>query len=137
MRPIYFIDFEASGIAPDSYPIELTIVSDDMQHQALIQRGSACLWGRDRRSGADLNQRLSGAVICADSPQDSFWLDTLYEAAGIEPAFTLQPIESFVGREAAGEITRLMTTRKAHRALPDALDLKSAVEAYFGTSTKK
>lgn len=151
MRPTHFVDFEASGIAPDSYPIEIAIVSADSQYQALIKpvrywehwsfdaqdmhgisRDDLLERGTDAHALAvALNDRLNGVAVCSDSPQDVFWLDTLYEAAGIEPAFTISPLESFVTREEAGEIARLMSTRKAHRALPDALDLMNAVDRYY------
>lgn len=151
MRPIYFVDFEASGIAPDSYPIEIAVVSADSQYQALIRpvhywehwshdaqdmhgisRKDLLELGTDTHALAlELNRLLPGAEVCSDSPQDVFWLDTLYEAAGIEPGFTIRPLEAFMSREEAGEVVRLMSTKKAHRALPDALDLKNAVETYF------
>lgn len=151
MRPIYFVDFEASGIAPDSYPIEIAIVSADSQYQALIKpvyywehwsfdaqdmhgisREDLFERGTDALSLAvELNDRFHGVAVCSDSPQDVFWLDTLYEAAGIEPAFTIRPLESFMSREEASQVARLMSTRKAHRALPDALDLMHAVDQHY------
>jgi hypothetical protein len=35
-RPLFFIDFEASGIAPDSYPIEVAVVSSEASYSSLI-----------------------------------------------------------------------------------------------------
>ncbi len=157
MIPTHFVDFEASGIAPDSYPIEIAIVSADTKHQALIKpmyywehwsydaqdmhqisRDQLLLEGVDPHALAvELNFKYQGLTICSDSPQDCFWLDTLYEAAGIEPKFEVKPIEWFVGREAAGEIARLMSTRKSHRALQDALDLQEATATYFRSDSRK
>jgi len=36
-RPSFFIDFEASGIAPDSYPIEVAVVSSETSLSSLIK----------------------------------------------------------------------------------------------------
>lgn len=80
---------------------------------------------------ADLNSRSRGETLCSDSPQDGFWHDTLYEAAGFEPSFTVAPLGSFVGRSEADEIYRLIPSKHAHRALPDAPALMRAALDYF------
>lgn len=36
-HPHWFVDFEASGIAPDSFPIEIAVMSADDDSQALIR----------------------------------------------------------------------------------------------------
>lgn len=154
-RPTHFIDFEASGIAPDSYPVEVAVVYPSGQFQALIQPvsywehwsyDSQDMHGLSREQLATegssplevatcMNELFAGEVLCSDVPTDSFWLDALYEAAGIESTFRLHPLEVFVGHEAAGEIIRLVPARKAHRAMPDARALAEAVESYFGQKT--
>ncbi|NWA83237.1 hypothetical protein [Pseudomonas sp. D2002] len=78
-----------------------------------------------------MNKLLSGQLLCSDSPQDGFWLDTLYEAADLMPTFELKPLEVFVGREAASDIYRLLPTIKQHRALNDATALMNACNAFF------
>jgi hypothetical protein len=145
----WFVDFEASGIAPDSYPIEIAVVSADAEYQSLIR--PARYWthwsfdaqdmhqiSRDHlladgldpgRVTAELNKLFKGARLCSDSPQDVFWLDTLYDAAGLEPTFQLLPLESFVGRIIADQIYRALPPRRQHRALPDARELMSAALA--------
>jgi hypothetical protein len=35
--PYWFVDFEAPGIEPDSYPIEIAIVSAEAEYQGLIR----------------------------------------------------------------------------------------------------
>ncbi|MEO8488231.1 hypothetical protein [Pseudomonas sp.] len=149
--PQWLVDFEASGIAPDSYPIEIAVVSSAGQYQALIR---PCrywtYWSWDAQDihgiakdillidglepsliAAELNVRFDGAKLCSDSPQDVFWLDTLYEAAGVEPSFALLPLECFVGRVAAGEIYRMMPASRAHRALPDEAALMATTLEYL------
>jgi len=148
----WFVDFEASGIAPDSYPIEIAVVSADFEYQALIRPVSYWThWSWDAQDmhgvsrealladglepsviAAQLNATFKGAKLCSDSPQDGFWLDTLYEAAGVEPSFVLLPLESFVGRAVASEILRTVPGRRAHRALPDAVALRQSALSFLG-----
>ncbi|OOG86638.1 hypothetical protein B0E42_10305 [Pseudomonas sp. A25(2017)] len=150
-RPSFFIDFEASGIAPDSYPIEVAVVSSEISFRTLVK--PARYWthwsfdaqdmhglSQDRlRQQGDtpvtvarhMNQLFSGQLLCSDSPLDSFWLDVLYEAADLMPTFQLKPLEVFVGRETASEIYRLLPTTKHHRALPDATALMNACRAFL------
>lgn len=152
-RPLFFIDFEASGIAPDSYPIEVAVVSSEASYSSLIM--PACYWAHWSFDAQDMhglsqdqlreqgdtpnavarrmNQLFSGQVLCSDSPQDSFWLDVLYEASDLVPTFELKPLEVFVGREAASEIYYLLPTTKHHRALDDASALMNACHAFFQT----
>ena len=79
----------------------------------------------------NMNQLFSGQVLCSDSPQDGLWLDVLYEAADLMPAFELKPLEVFVGREAASEIYRRLPTTRHHRALSDATALMNACRVFF------
>ncbi|MPR02468.1 hypothetical protein F0169_10550 [Pseudomonas sp. MAFF 212408] len=150
-RPSFFIDFEASGIAPDSYPIEVSVVSSEFAFNTLIKPARYWThWSFDAqdmhglcqdqlREQSDtpnavarrMNQLFSGQVLCSDSPQDSFWLDVLYEAADRTPTFELQPLEVLLGREAASQIYRLLPTTKNHRALHDATALMNTCRAFF------
>lgn len=127
------------------------MVSTDFEYQALIRPARYWThWSWDAQDmhgisretlladgvepgviAAQLNETFNGAKICSDSPQDGFWLETLYEAAGVEPSFELLPLESFVGRPAADEIYRLLPSRHAHRALPDAKALMAATLEYL------
>ncbi|MBD8614105.1 hypothetical protein IFT69_10275 [Pseudomonas putida] len=78
-----------------------------------------------------MNNLFEGKTLCSDNPADCFWLDVLYEAAGIEATFEFKPLEVFVGRQAASEILRRLPVRKGHRALQDAQALRTAVESYW------
>ena len=150
-RPSFFIDFEASGIAPDSYPIEVAVVSSECAFNTLIKPARYWThWSFDAQDmhglsqdhlreqgdtpGAvarHMNQLFSGQVLCSDSPQDGFWLDVLFEAADLMLTFELKPLEVFVGREAASDIYRLLPTTRHHRALHDATALMEACGAFF------
>lgn len=133
-RPSFFIDFEASGIAPDSYPIEVAVVSSETSFSSLIKPARYWThWSFDAQDmhglsqdylreqgdtpGAwarHMNQLFSGQVLCSDSPQDGFWLDVLYEAADLIPTFELKPLEVFVGRE----LLKLVSTLRESKAHP-------------------
>lgn len=147
----HFVDFEASGIAPDSYPIEVAVVFPGGEYKALIKPASYWdHWSYDAQDmhgltreqlilegtpplevAQAMNQLFDGKILCSDNPADCYWLDVLYEAAGIEPTFTVQPIESFVGRDVAGEIYSRLPVSKGHRALPDAQALALTVSNYL------
>ena len=151
MKPTHFIDFEASGIAPDSYPIEVAVVFPGGEYQALIQPASYWdHWSYDAQDmhglsreqlilegtpplavAKEMNQLFDGKILCSDNPADCYWLDVLYEAAGIEATFEVKPIESFVGRQVASEISDRLPIRKGHRALQDAQALSNTVYIYF------
>jgi len=150
-RPSFFIDFEASGIAPESYPIEVAVVSSKTSFSSLIKPARYWThWSFDAQDmhgltqdqlhqegdtpaavARNMNQLFSGQVLCSDSPQDGFWLDVLYEAADLIPTFKLKPLEVFVGREVASEIYRRLPTTKRHRTLNDATALMNACRAFF------
>ena len=150
-RPCFFIDFEASGIAPDSYPIEVAVVSSDTTFSSLIKPVRYWThWSFDAQDmhgltqdqlhqegdtpaavARNMNPLFSGQVLCSDSPQDGFWLNVLYEAADLIPTFELKPLEVFVGRQAASDIYRLLPTTRHHRASNDAIALMNACRAFF------
>lgn len=150
-RPSFFIDFEASGIAPDSYPIEVAVVSAETSFNSLIKPARYWThWSFDAQDmhgltqdqlhqegdtpvgvARNMNQLFSGQVLCSDSPQDSFRFDVLFEAADLLPTFELKPLEVFVGREAASEIYRRLPITRHHRASNDATALMNACRAFF------
>ncbi|MFK4135950.1 hypothetical protein ACI2KR_27250 [Pseudomonas luteola] len=146
LNDLHFIDFEASGIAPDSYPVEVAVVSLRQQFTSLIKPVSYWEhWSYDAQDmhqlsravllsegvsphdvASQMNALFSGKTLCCDSPTDTFWMDVLYEAAGIDSTFKIKPIEVVVGAERASSMIRNLPARKAHRALPDALILLDA-----------
>ncbi|WP_049870117.1 hypothetical protein [Pseudomonas putida] len=149
--PTYFIDFEASGIAPDSYPIEVAVVYPGGEYQTLIQ--SARYWDHWSYDAQDMhqitreqliaegtpalevatamNRLFDGKILCSDNPVDCYWLEVLYEAAGIEPTFSVSPLEVFIGREAATEALALRPPFRVHRALGDTRALADCIDLYL------
>lgn len=151
MKPTYFIDFEASGIAPDSYPIEVAVVFPGGEYQSLIQ--PARYWDHWSYDAQDMHQitreqlilegtpalevatamnhLFDGKILCSDNPADCFWLEVLYEAAGIEATFEVKPLETFIGREPAATALALRPAFLDHRALGDVRALEACVSHYF------
>ncbi|WP_339101280.1 hypothetical protein WKQ99_10125 [Pseudomonas atacamensis] len=150
-RPTHFVDFEASGIAPDSYPIEVAVVYPGGEYQTLIQPASYWdHWSYDAQDmhglsreqlilegtpplevAQAMNRLFDGKTLCSDNPADCFWLDVLYEAAGIEPTFSVSPLEVFIGREAATEALALRPAFSVHRALGDTRALADCIDLYL------
>lgn len=108
---ITFIDIEASGLEPESYPIELgwadTFGNGDgflvrplgdwthwdpvaasihgIQRDELFEKGFPVHEAADR-----LNDMLGCEVVFCDGlDSDQFWLNRLFDAAGVEPSFEL------------------------------------------------
>lgn len=126
MFPLVVIDFEASALTLDSYPIEVGIAraEDRTLHitswSALIAPAPTwdlgAQWDPDaqrvhgirpwqlrqapnaRDVMLDLNRRVgtAGTVWCDGAMYDMHWMRTLAVAAGIEPAFTLGDIANLL-----------------------------------------
>jgi hypothetical protein len=145
-NPEHFLDFEASGFHPDSYPIALAICSPNGTYAVLIKPTRYwTYWSPDAEDmhgiprhrliseGIDpkalafiLNEKFLDQAVCCDNPADCFWLEMLFEAAEMEPRFRLLPLESWVGQASAADILRLMPALRAHNALKDAQALQQA-----------
>ncbi len=151
------LDFEASGFGYDSYPIEVGVALSNgerfctliiplegwthwdssaekvhqIQHADLARHGlpidDVCL---------RLNQLLREQTVYSDGwVVDKPWLNTLYEAAGIKPTFTLSPIESIqseqqqaVWAEVRDELVEKFAFGR-HRASHDALLIQETYKA--------
>lgn len=115
------LDFEASGFASDSYPIEVGVVTyegerycsliepqaywhhwdDDAEAIHGITRIQLHKMGHTVRQVCErLNALLTGQQVYSDAwVWDQRWLITLYDAARLQPSFTFSPIESIVTEE--------------------------------------
>jgi len=137
---VWVIDFEASGLDDDSYPIEVGLVGDNFEYQALIRPDSDWNFWDDfaaethgisqpellsnglpcSKVSNDLNVFLgSSQVFCDSLPWDKFWLSRLYEGSGIQPSFNL--IAAPYLEDEGGD--------RAHRALEDARRLYALLES--------
>lgn len=141
----YFIDFEASGIHPDSYPIEIGICGPGFEFEALIK--PVYYWTHWSHDAEDmhgisrvmiesdgieppricqaLNERFEGQVLWSDSNFDALWMNILFEAAGMQELFEVKNIMGQV------DILKLPDYRSSgqdsldHRALPDARAIRA------------
>lgn len=146
-QPALFIDFEASGLHPDSYPIEVGVyASPELKYEALIAPTKHwTYWSNDAqdvhgiersrliREGISplqvakkLNELFAGKTLWADSNYDSLWMDVLFEAAGIEPRFSMGNLLSFSTDDNWSLFKRKLPAVTAHRALQDAKDIQDA-----------
>ena len=151
------LDFEASGFGCESYPIEVGLAlgggerfctlirpADDWVHwdqQAEnvhhITRNDLNAYGIAIADVcARLNQLLRGQTVYCDGwVVDKPWLNRLYEAAQVEPTFSLSPIESIQSEaqqkawaEVKAELLHAFAFDR-HRASNDALLIQETFKA--------
>ena len=110
-----FLDVEASSLEDNSYPVEVGVSDDALRTKGWLVRPVAG-WGSSGWSDSSetvhgiaredldlhgmppadvaeaLNRELSGRMVFSDAPDfDSFWLDRLFEAAGVPRRFQVLP----------------------------------------------
>jgi len=152
-----YIDLEASGLGPDSYPIEVAWKdsADGSSDNFLIDPSQVEGWDYwdefaeelhgispedlsghlDARASAErLNQALSGRKVVCDALEfDSFWIRRLFTAAGIEQAFQLVGLEHVLASEQLVQYRMIAKTQlRRHRAMLDVEDLMKAVTIVLG-----
>lgn len=150
---IAFIDFEASGLGPFSWPIEVGWSFDDGVTDSVLVSPSP-QWSMDAwdqraerlhgitpRMLADLGldaaaacERLdaafAGHTVYSDAPDwDSFWMLRLYQAAGRRCDIRIRDFARLMPPLTAAEKTRLLQQAdrlapRRHRAAEDALHLR-------------
>ncbi|UTW13793.1 3'-5' exonuclease [Marinobacterium rhizophilum] len=154
---IICLDFEASGLGPRSYPIEVAWrdAASGEQDSFLIDPNTVPGWthwdevaqgihGLSREelhaqgiaaSAAcwRLNRALEGRTVYCDALEfDHFWLRRLYEAAQMRPMFRLKGLEVLL---TAVQRQRFMAAiecqDRRHRALDDVADLIGALQYAF------
>lgn len=144
--PLLCLDFEASGIDPRGYPIEVAIadVATGETRAWLIAPPPPWLetgmWEAEAEAmhglslaeiiahgrgvndvAAELTAHTRGAQVLSDAPSfDTKWLCDLYRATGAEPPFVLRDFHQFAWREA------VLRGRR-----PDIAIVKAEAEAYI------
>ena len=139
------LDVEASGLDPDSYPIEIA-----WQHRSnsklydsfLIRPAEAWVYwdgyaeshlhGLSRcalesagipvdAAAQRLNHRLNGLTVYTDVPDyDRGWIEKLFLAAGVERTFAVRSLFSLIPPSKVGAYEQhAALTRRGHRALDD------------------
>ena len=151
-----FIDFEASGLHPDSYPIEIGIVHDNTKYQKYIKpvyhwtywcynaqdihnikRETLINEGFDVVNIAtELNSLFSGKTLWANANADKFWMDSLFEESGIEREFNISNILNVLPEEYHSLLEKEMSSMNEHRALADAMELQRAWQSFLNKIEK-
>lgn len=151
-KPI-IIDFEASGLDENSYPIEVGVAFEDgSTYVSLIRpEDSWVYWnpesekvhniprdklfheGTDAKSVAEeLNRLLDGKTVLSDAKDhDEFWADVMFNAAGISKKFTIQPLQWHIQHPVQKhyyfkEKKKLFGSIVRHRAGNDAIVMQNA-----------
>ena len=122
MKPV-FIDFEASSLSPDSYPIEVAWGSCDSDLRSyLIDPSGVDSWVEwDEFAEAEihrisrsmlfsegvpthtvaraLSESIGGTVVYSDAPEfDTFWMERLFDAVDLECSITIKHVELVIPR---------------------------------------
>lgn len=150
---IIILDFEASGLHPESYPIQVgwfDVITGEQDGFYITPAPTWTYWdcnaqdvhgisrdflvanGIDATEGAErLNARLAGKSVYSDAAGfDGYWLEELFYAADVDPAFTLYCVTRAVPEAWASELNeKLKDINLTHDALQDARDIGAAVRA--------
>ncbi len=148
-----FLDIEASGIHEDSYPIEIGWVDTEGNECSFLVKPipewthwdlkAEQIHGIPRSQLLDqgitihqaclaLNEQLGTEDVYSDAAvYDGKWLKTLFNAARIQPTFTLRDIRELLDRLSTNQFTTFFKILKAnpppHRAVPDATRMADAI----------
>ncbi|WP_051881341.1 hypothetical protein [Parvularcula oceani] len=154
---VAFIDVEASGLGPYSWPIEVGWGFHGYQPRSVLIRPvdnwSMLAWEKSAESlhridpgqlltegrsvldvALGLNAALGQATVYSDAPDyDSFWLFRLYDAAGVKPNYRLNDIGDLLGPIWDDEPSALVGRASAvaphtHRAADDVRHLQTMYE---------
>lgn len=154
MEKIAFIDLEASGLGPASWPIEVGWCFEEGKPEAHLIRPAAAwkveAW--DERAEAlhgisfktlaasgqapeevcaILNKTLAGVSVYSDAPDwDGFWLYRLFEVAGVKQGFALNDFGAIFANaraedKAAAIAEAARTSPHRHRACDDVLHMRA------------
>lgn len=152
---MYIIDVEASGLAEESYPIQIGwqhrgdlgrfgeflisphpdwVYWDDYAEKKIhhISRQSL-LTGMDVVDACKLlNEKFGHYPVFSDAHEaDGFWLSRLFDAAHIEPMFQVRSVFSLVPVEKHYDFEkRLRKQPRPHQALADARIISDAVNFF-------
>ena len=154
---VAFVDVEASGLGPYSWPIEVGWGFHGHEPRSVLVRphetwsmqaweksaealhrltpGSLLEGGRSPAEVAlGLNAALGQAEVYSDAPDyDSFWLYRLYDAAGVKPNYRLRDLGDLLRPVWLGEPAALVrraaeVAPHTHRATDDVRHLQTMYE---------
>lgn len=138
--PKIFLDFEASGLGPRSYPIEIGIYGGPgVEYEALIKPGTTWdHWAEEAQNihgilredlktngissaavAAAINDKFSGKTLWVDSRYDLFWMARLFVEAKTTPSFNIRHLNELASDKLMRRFFQAQP-HVAHRALADA-----------------
>ncbi|MEZ5894369.1 MAG: hypothetical protein R3C58_14655 [Parvularculaceae bacterium] len=161
MKDIAFIDLEASGLSPRSWPIEVGWCLVGGAPEAILVKPvpdwSLSEWSKEAealhgvscdtlvKKGAEpklvcerLNAALAGRAVYSDAPDwDGFWLYRLFQAAGVKQRFTLSHLGELFRSVPPEKMDAYVSaaekkTPRKHRAIPDVLHMRTLYELAAG-----
>ena len=148
------IDIEASGLRPESYPIEIGVYDVDNPNNSFdffIKPDPEWTFWDDRaeeihgiprecietkgisiyRACEILNARLGANVLSDAVSFDSMWLDRLFETANATPVFKVRSVYEFVHPSYITDFEHyLFENDMPHRALEDAKIIGEIVKKF-------
>ena len=161
VEKLLVIDIEASGLSPDSYPIEVGVhnLTDNEKVYASfikpleswehwdynaeevhnIPRDIAVSHGKESKEVCKkLNELLAGHTVISDSVAfDGMWLDRLFEDSQIEMKFKLVGVFNIVDPDFYKTLSLKLKNRVApHRAYADAQQLSLIIKQVLDLQEK-
>jgi len=152
---LWVIDFEASGLTKNSYPIEVGITNGNLKYSDLLKpMGHWTYWdaeselihgiNRDflKRAGVEplvvanrLNEQLCSEIVYCDCIHwDNFWLKAMFSDNGVTPKFQLCDIQDLIktGKQwryymKKKEELEKLPIYQIHRALDDAMIIQHSL----------
>jgi hypothetical protein len=146
------LDCEASGLHPDSYPVEVAWYDFETgeQDSFLIKPADHWnYWDTNAEEIHGLNQgqlvtdglsvfhatmrlrkALADKAVYSDAPgYDDFWLQVLFEACDEDVPFPVKSVYDLVNQDQLGQLsTLLMFAKRPHRALDDCKVIAGVVQ---------
>ncbi|SNC59386.1 hypothetical protein SAMN04487881_0046 [Marinobacter sp. es.048] len=158
---LYILDIEASGLDDESYPIEIAwcSIDGDDSFSTLVNPESAGGWEHWDHYAEEAIHGISREECCLDGEnvvvtaqrakallldhqvftdaayQDQFWLDRLFEAAGVSCADRILQLDQAVPPTQRFNLAKsLAEMHRPHRALSDCLLLRDLVRKLRATA---
>ena len=166
MSAINIVDVEASGLHPDSYPIEIAVLVDGRMHAWLIAPEPDWTYWDETAEGMhgiarkeliesgidalqvarelnDVLERSNGTLYSDAAPWDAEWIATLFAAVGLERSFQVLQIERLMTeaqRSAFHEISQSLAESgdyQTHRAESDVRMIHAAYHQALGLDGRR
>ena len=166
MSGINIVDVEASGLHPESYPIEIAVLVDGRMHAWLIAPEPEWTFWDETAEGMhgiareqlidtgldalqvarelnDVLERGNGTLYSDAAPWDGEWIGILFDAVGLQRSFQVLQIERLMTeaqRSAFHEISESLAASgkyRTHRAESDVRMIHAAYRRALGLDGRR